>query len=180
MPLDEREHPVGFDIVRHDHRATHEQHRQDVDPGAADAEERGEGDRHVVVAEFGAREEVDDVPGHVGVRQHHALREARRPRRVREEQQIVEVDRHVGFAGRPVSANSDSYVQRAGARAAHGDPVQDRRRERGFGQRRVLEDDKWIRVGDNDRTLVRRQVVVDRGQDGTDPPGGEQRSRKAG
>ena len=124
VPLDEEERPLRFDVIGHDDGATHEQHRQDVDPGTADAEERSEGDRHVVVAELGAREEVDDVPGHVGVRQHHALRQACRPGRVRQEQQILEVDRHVGVAGAPFGEQR-FVVQRAGARTADGDPVED-------------------------------------------------------
>ena len=53
--------------------------------------------------------------------------------------------------------------------------MEDGWRERGFGQRLVLEDDQRIRVGDDDRTLVRREVMVDRGQDGTDPTGREER-----
>ena len=96
------------------------------------------------------------------------------PGRVREEQQIVEVDRHVGVARAPFGEQR-FVVQRAGARAAHGDPVEDGWRERGLGQRRVLEDDERVRVGDDERTLVRGEVVVDRGQDGTDPTGREER-----
>ena len=46
---------------------------------------------------------------------------------------------------------------------------------RGFWQRRVLEDDNGIRVRNDDRTLVAREVVVDGSKDGTDPPGREQR-----
>ena len=174
VPLDEGERPVGFDILGHDDRATHEQHRQDVDPGAADAEERGEGDRDVVVAEFRAGQEVDDVPGHVGVRQHHALR---RP--------VVPVvcgrnsksSRSTATSESPARRFGDQrfVVHRAGARATHGDPVQHRCRERGLGQRRVLEDDDGIRVGDDGGTLVGWQVVVDGSQDGTDPASREQR-----
>ena len=90
--LDQPQDLVGVGRLGDDDRPACEQDRQHVHAGATGSEERRDRDRHVVAAEIDHREEVDDVPGDVAVRQHHPLRCPRGTRRVREHAHIVESD----------------------------------------------------------------------------------------
>ena len=58
MPFDQPEDTLGAHIVWDDDGAADEEHGQDVDAGASDAEERSDCDRDVVAAEVGAGEDV--------------------------------------------------------------------------------------------------------------------------
>ena len=63
---------------------------------AVDVEERQHGDEGLVLVAASTRaERLRDVRDEVAVREHHALRQAGRARRVRQHDDVVEVDRHL-------------------------------------------------------------------------------------
>ncbi len=174
LPLDQGQDLLGIAGLRDDDRPALEEDGQHVDPGPARAEERRDRDRHVVVPEVRDGQQVDDVPRHVGMRQHHSLRPAARARGVREHAQIAQrdvlVDRLVAGpgdellevdVGRSVRADDDASCDASRERHADRGPLHhdDGRREPAeqFTDRRAIE------------------AVVHRRQDGSQLRGGEER-----
>ena len=180
VPFNEPEEPLAARVVGHDDGAADEEHGQHVHARAADPEERGDGDGHVVTPEVGAGEHVDDVPGHVAVGQHHPLGRPGGARRVGHEQQVVEVDVRGGRALRRV-ADERLVVDRALSRAsADHQAVTNRSRRAGRRHGVMFDQHPGLGVLDDQGALVRWEAVIDRGKDGAERAGREERLEERG
>ena len=101
VPLDQVEQVVRIQRLGDDDRASLEERGKHVGADAARSEEGCHRDRDVLGTEVADREPVRDVPGDIGVREHHTLGRAGRAGCVREHAQVVERDRLVDrIAGR--------------------------------------------------------------------------------
>ena len=151
--LDQPQDLVRVRRLGDDDRPACEQDRQHVHAGATSSEERRDRDRHVVAAEIDHREEVDDVPGDVAVRQHHPFRGPRGTRGVREHAHIVEPDDLVeGIVG---GLRDEVLIVDLRARRRTDDHTGPHARRKRNASRRLLHHD--------DRGRVSRQHIGDDG-----------------
>ncbi len=168
-----------MDVAWHHDRPTHEQNRKNVHPGPPDPEEGGEGYRHVVAAEVGAGEQIDNVPGDIAVGEHHPLRPARSARGVRKQTQVVQPDRLLdGAARRPGYQRLE--VRRPVQRTPNRDSAKARAAHRRGTRREVLDEDPWLDVLENPGNLSLVQPMIHRGQGRAEQAGCEQRFEKRG